>query len=362
MSAAESRVERAVAVHDETAVDRYVLRNTNGMELACLSFGGIFERLLVPNAQGELADVVLGFDRVEDYLTDRCYFGALIGRFANRIDHARFVLDGSMYLLEPNEGAHHLHGGVMGFHAHHWTCAMAETSEGQAVVLRLVSPHGDAGYPGTVQVQVTYTLTNDNALIVDYHADTDKATPFSMTQHAYFNLSGGACDILGHELTLAASSFLPVNTDLIPTGEVRRVSGTPFDFRTPQVIGSRIDTADEQLAHGDGYDHNFVLDRLPGTPASLVATLVDQYNGRQLDVLTTAPGLQLCTGNNLHRGVRGKGGKEYTRCRGVALETQHFPNSPNRPDFPSSILRPGEPLHSRTMFQFTALRTPSQRP
>lgn len=349
--------EPSVAVLDDKPVDRVVLTNASGMSVSVLSFGGIIERLMVPDRHGQYADVVMGFERVEDYFTDQCYFGALIGRYANRIAGARFRLDGMTFHLEPNDGTNHLHGGEHGFHTRVWRSETLANGEGVAVRLSMDSPDGDAGYPGAVRVAVTYTLTESNELIVDYHATTDRATPFSMTQHAYFNLAGAGHDILEHHLSIAASSFTPVTPDQIPTGELRDVAGTPFDFTTSQPIGARIDSVDEQLRFGDGYDHNFVLDHVANRLSQPVARLVDPRSGRRLDVLTTEPAMQVCTGNGLHRGVIGKQGIEYGRCSGIALETQQFPDAPNRSEFPSAILRPGEEFQSRTIFRFSTDRS-----
>lgn len=352
-NAVTRRVEHGVATYDGEAVDRIILSNQRGMVVSCLSFGGIIERIIVPDRSGVGDDVVMGFDDIEDYFTDRCYFGALIGRYANRIGGARFHLDGKTYHLDPNDGANHLHGGAYGFHARVWSVSLLSESAGGGVQLTLRSPEGDGGYPGALTASVTYTLTESNELIVDYEAVTDRATPFSATQHSYFNLAGASRDVLEHELTIPASHFTPVTADLIPTGELRLVDGTPFDFRTPQRIGARIASHDEQLMRGEGYDHNFVLDTSDDRGPRLAARLYDPVSGRRLDVLTTEPGLQLCTGNALHRGVRGKHGVTYADHGGVALETQHFPDAPNQPGFPSAILRPGEHFHSRTIFQFS---------
>lgn len=347
------RVERAVATRGGDVVDRIVLNNRLGMEVSCLSYGGIIERICVPDRAGTIDDVVLGFDAIDDYFTDQCYFGALVGRYANRIAGARFQLDGGTYHLDRNDGANHLHGGARGFHTRIWSAALLGTDDGGGVRFMLTSPDGDGGYPGALSVTVTYTLTDTNALIVDYEASTDKATPFSVTQHSYFNLTGAKRDVLGHELTIPASRFTAVTADLIPTGEMRAVDGTPFDFRSPHAIGSRIALPDEQLSRGEGYDHNFVLAALASDVPQFAARLYEPDSGRQLDVLTTEPGIQLCSGNALHRGVRGKHNTVYADHSGVALETQHFPDAPNQPAFPSAILRPGERFRSRTIFQFS---------
>lgn len=348
-----TRVEYNVAQFDGAPIDRVTLVNASGMEVTCLSYGGIIERVRVPDRHGVLADVVLGFDRVEDYLTDQCYFGALIGRYANRIAGARFVLDGQTHLLEPNDGANHLHGGSRGFHARVWQLEVHTDHGSPAIRLTLHSPDGDAGYPGAVEARVTYTLSEDNTFCVDYEGTTDRATPFSLTQHSYFNLAGGGNDVLAHELTLAANHFTPVTVGLLPTGEQRSVLNTPFDFRQATTIGARIYEADSQLRLAGGYDHNFVVAQEPSATPRWVARLHDPASGRCLEVQSTEPGLQLCTGNTLHVGVAGKAGIIYGRCAGVAFETQRFPDSPNQPSFPNAILRPGECFRSRTTFQFS---------
>ncbi len=363
------RVERDVAVHDGHPIHRIVLANHHGMTVSILTFGGIIESLSVPDRDGTIDDVVLGCPGVEDYFRDRHYFGALVGRYANRIAGAQFQLDGSTYHLEANDGTNHLHGGALGFHARAWTLVPPRANDSSSVCLTMRSPNGEGGYPGNLAVSVTYTLTATNALIVDYEATSDGATPFSPTQHSYFNLGGGSTtDILGHYLTIPASHFTPVTPALIPTGELRSVDGSAFDFRVAQPIGSRIESPDPQMHLGHGYDHNFALDTPRSDAPRLAARLYEPHTGRRLEVLTTAPGVQLCTGNALHQGVRGKHGIIYGHHAGVALETQHFPDAPNQSAFPSAILRPGERFVSRTVFQFSVeprdalADTPSQRP
>lgn len=363
------RVERDVAKHDGHSIHRIVLANRRGMSVSVLTFGGIIESLSVPDRDGAIDDVVLGCPGIEDYFRDRHYFGALVGRYANRIAGAQFPIDGSTYQLEANDGANHLHGGAHGFHARAWTLVPPRGDDSGSVCLTMLSPDGEGGYPGNLAVSVTYTLTATSALIVDYEATTDSATPFSPTQHSYFNLSGGtAPNILAHHLTIPAAHFTPVTPALIPTGELRSVEGSDFDFRVAQPIGSRIESTDPQMHLGHGYDHNFALDTAESDAPRLAACLFEPVSGRRLEVLTTAPGVQLCTGNALHQGVRGKHGIIYGHHAGVALETQHFPDAPNQSAFPSAILRPGERFLSRTIFQFSVEPrdvlpdTPSQRP
>ncbi len=331
----------------------HTLRNANGMEIEVAEYGGIILSLRVPDRGGRLEDVVLGFDSVDDYVADnRDYLGALIGRYANRIARGRFNLDGELYWLKANQGPHHLHGGRKGFDTKTWTAELRDDGAG-AVALSYTSPAGEEGYPGTLAVRVQYTITDQNRLVIDYHATTDAATPVNLTQHSYFNLSGDpGTDVLGHVVTLNADRFTPVDDTLIPTGELRSVEGTPLDFRRPTPLGARIDGPDEQLRYGAGYDHNFVLNEGPEDRPRLAARVYDPGSGRVLTVHTTEPGMQLYTGNHLD-GVAGKWGESYGPRSAVALETQHFPDSPNQPNFPSTILRPGEKLRSRTVYSFS---------
>src|SRR5690349_18285374 len=325
------------------------------MELRVLDYGGIIVSLAVPDRTGRIDDVVLGFDRPEDYERSSPYFGAIIGRFGNRVARGRFTLDGQTYMLATNDGPNHLHGGVKGFDKVVWEVAPFERQDSTGLVLRYTSPDGEEGYPGTLRTTVTYTLTEGNELIFDYEATSDRATPVNLTQHSYFNLAGkGEGDVLGHVLTLNANSFTPVDSTLIPTGEIRSVAGTPFDFRAPTAIGARIGQDDEQLIYGRGYDHNFVLDKDSGVPASatLAARVYEPSSGRVMEVHTTEPGLQFYSGNFLDGTLRGKKGTVYSARSGFTLETQHFPDSPNHPDFPSTILAPGREYRSRTLLRF----------
>ena len=350
---ARSRVARSPfgTTPDGRAVELFTLTNPGGCEARIITYGGIVVSLRVPDRDGALDDVVLGHDDLADYLTNSPYFGAIVGRYGNRIAGGRFTLDGRTYRLATNDGANHLHGGVRGFDKAVWTPAVEDRADGAAVVLRHRSPDGDEGYPGTLDAEVAYALTDRNELIVDYRATTDRPTHVNLTQHSYFNLAGaGRRDVLAHELTLHADAFLPVDATLIPTGGPAPVAGTPFDFRAPRAIGARIDDDDEQLRRGRGYDHTFVL-RREGAGLVHAARLVDPESGRTLDVHTTEPGVQLYSGNVLG-GTRGKAGVVHRRRSGLCLETQHFPDSPNQPAFPSTVLRPGEEYRSRTVFDF----------
>jgi aldose 1-epimerase len=333
-------------------VEMHTLANASGMEVCFLTLGGIIVNVKVPDRHGVLADVTPGYDTLAEYLDDACYFGALIGRYANRIAGGRFALDGVEYTLAPNDGPNLLHGGDAGFHRVLWNVEPFARDHEVGAVLAYTSRAGEGGFPGTLNVRVTYTLTGRNELCFDYAATTDAATPVNLTQHSYFNLGGHASgDILGHELTMLASRYLPVDDGIIPTGELRPVEGTPFDFRKPRTIGSGMLSGDDQLPI-DGYDHSFVLDEgIPGIPR-LVARLRAPSSGRTLDIETTEPGLQLYSGDQIANGLRGKDGKRYSRHGAVALETQHFPNSPNVPEFPSTILRPGHEYVSRTVYRF----------
>jgi aldose 1-epimerase len=335
----------------ETA-EIFTLTNAQGLVVRATNFGGIIVSLLVPDRAGDLADVVLGYDSLEGYLHDSRYLGGIVGRFANRIANARFTVDGTTYQLAANEGPHHLHGGFKGFNKVVWHPAPLRTDRTAGLTLSHTSPDGTEGYPGTLNARVTYTLTDRNELIVDYLATTDQATPINLTQHSYFNLTGaGAGKVLDHLLQINADSMTPVDESLIPTGAIVPVAGGPFDFRAPTSIGARIGADDEQLHRGHGYDHNFVLNRR-GPGLVHAARLVDPVSGRTLDIHTTEPGLQFYSGNFLDgRGI-GKGGRLYGHRAGLCLEPQHYPDSPNRPGFPATILRPGSEYRSQTVFVF----------
>jgi aldose 1-epimerase len=327
------------------------------MEVRFISYGGTITSIRVPDREGQVAEVTLGHDTLAGYVEDSRWFGALVGRYANRIAGGRFSLDGRDYILERNDGPNHLHGGSGGFHRAVWEVEPRESDTGACALLHYTSPAGDGGYPGTLTVRVTYTLTHEDSLIIDYHATTDAPTPVNLTQHSYFNLAGArAGNILDHELWLNARAFTPIDPTLIPTGEIRGVDGTPFDFTTPARIGSRIDEADEQLTRCGGYDHNFVIERQGEGGLSFAARLQDPRSGRTLTVLTTEPGIQLYSGNALETAAG-----DYARRAGLTLETQHFPDSPNQSAFPSTVLRPGRALSSRTAYTFSAGRPRAPR-
>ncbi|HEY3934117.1 MAG TPA: aldose epimerase family protein [Gemmatimonadales bacterium] len=328
----------------------FTLTNAHGMTVRVMTYGGIIQSIDVPDRSGTIGDVVLGYDSLAGYLRSSPYFGAIVGRYGNRIAHGRFTLDGETYHLDTNNGPNALHGGLRGFDKAVWKAEPFNHDSVVGVVLTHTSPDGDQGYPGTLSAQVTYTLRPSNELVIDYQAITDKATPVNLTNHSYFNLAGHG-DILGEILTINADHFKPVDSTLIPTGELAPVTGTPFDFRTPTAIGARIDNADPQLKNGHGYDHNFVITRT-GDSMALVARAVDPGSGRVLTVSSTQPGVQFYTGNFLDGTITGSGRVIYGRRSGFALETQHFPDSPNHANFPSTILRPGEELNSRTIFAF----------
>jgi aldose 1-epimerase len=316
-----------------------------------LSYGGIVQSLNLPDREGRVTDVVLGFDDLASYVERSPYFGATIGRYANRIACGRFTLDGTTHQLCTNDGPHHLHGGADGFHRVVWSVAPWVGVDRIGLTMTYRSPAGESGYPGTLDVRVVYTLTDANEIAIDYDADTDEPTLVNLSHHSYFNLAGhDAGCILGHELTLDADAYTPASDSLIPTGEIASVDGTPFDFRRATRIGDRIAVPDEQLLNAGGYDHNWVL--RPRTSLSRAARLADPTSGRVLHVYTTEPGLQFYSGNFLDGTLRGKSGATYGRRSGLCLETQHFPDTPNKAHFPSVVLRPGEVYRSRTVYAF----------
>jgi aldose 1-epimerase len=332
----------------------YTLTNRNGVEARITNYGATLVSLKVPDRHGKLADVVLGYDSYEGYLGNSPYIGAIVGRYANRIARGRFTLNGVEYKLAVNNGENHLHGGKVGFDRVLWEAKASKSADGMALTLSYLSRDGEEGYPGNLSVRVTYTLTNSNALRIDYYATTDKDTLVNLTQHSYFNLAGqGNGDILGHQLTINADSFTPVDAGSIPTGELRSVKGTPFDFTTPTAIGARINQSDEQLGFGKGYDHNFVLNGKPGTLRQ-AARVFEPTTGRVMEVWTTEPGVQLYTGNFLDGSKVGKDKKVYQVHYGLCLETQHFPDSPNKPKFPSAVLRKGQTYTTTTVYRFSA--------
>ncbi len=334
---------------DGRAATLYTLINRNGLIAKITDFGGIITQLHAPDRDGLLADVVLGYDSVEPYLDDGTYFGALIGRYGNRIRGGRFTVDGRRIALPVNNGQHHLHGGEDGFHRVLWKATPFKEGDSVGLTLTRRSVDGEQGYPGNLDVTVVYEFNGDNELVMTFDAVTDQATPVNMTQHSYFNLAGGG-DILGHELTIHASAITPVDDGLVPTGQIAPVADTPFDFRTPRAIGAGIDDNNEQLRHGGGYDHNFVLDK-GGKARSLAARLRHGASGRVLELHTEEPGVQFYSGNFLDGSLEGKG-RRYGFRSGLCLEPQHFPDSPNQPDFPNTILRPEEDYATVSVFKF----------
>ena len=346
-----------VQVEDFSSIKLYKLRNANGMEVHITNYGAIITAILVPDRQGNLGDVALGYHRLEDYLNaaDKPYFGAVVGRYGNRIAGGQFTIDGRTYFLAKNNGPNALHGGNLGFDKVVWEATPVSDDEQSQLVLRYMSRDGEEGYPGNLQVQVTYTLTAANQIVVDYLATTDQTTPVNLTQHTYFNLRGeGSGDILGHELMLNAATYTPVDETLIPTGDLAPVAGTPFDFQTAKPIGRDIGADHAQLKIGGGYDHNFVLQPGPADQLNLAAEVYEPESGRVLTVHTTEPGVQFYGGNFLDGRLRGKSGQPYVHRGGFCLETQHFPDSPNQPNFPSTLLQPDKTYQSRTVFSFSA--------
>jgi len=337
---------------DGTAVSLYTLRNAQGMEAHIATYGGIVTSLTAPDRQGQYSDVVLGYDALAGYIKNSPYFGALIGRYGNRIAKGRFELDGVTYRLATNNGPNALHGGIKGFDKVVWTAVKSEVSaEGPRLTLNYRSADGEEGYPGNLDVTAIYTLMQDNALQLEYRATTDKDTVVNLTQHSYFNLRGHG-DVLGSIVQIHASRFTPVDATLIPTGELRPVAGTPFDFRAPTAIGARIDGEDEQLKFGKGYDHNWVIDD-PSGKLKVQASVYEPDTGRVLEVLSTEPGLQFYTGNFLDGSITGKQGEVYALRHGFCMEPQHFPDSPNHRQFPSVVLKPGQVYRNTIVYRFS---------
>jgi aldose 1-epimerase len=337
---------------DGQAVAEYTLKNKNGVELKVINYGGIVTSLKVPDKNGVLEDVVLGFDSLKGYLGTSPYFGAIVGRYGNRIAKGKFTLDGQTYTLAQNNNGQHLHGGLKGFDKVYWTIAEVASAEGPSLKLTYTSKDLEEGYPGTLQSEVIYTLTDNNEFKISYQATTDKKTVVNLTQHTYFNLTGNAKrDILDHQVMLHADKFVPVDKVLIPTGKLKDVAGTPFDFRTATAVGQRVNEKDEQLIVGGGYDHAWVLS--PADSGKAVASVYEPTSGRFLEVYTTEPAIQFYCGNFLDGTVVGKAGNAYPKRFGLCLETEHYPDSPNQPSFPSVVLNPGETYKTQTTYKFS---------
>ncbi len=331
----------------------YTLTNSKGISADITNYGARVAALRVPGRSGIFADIVLGFDTLDGYLKENPYFGAIVGRYGNRIAKGQFKLDGKPYTLARNNGQNSLHGGTKGFDKQVWAARDISTPDSPALELSYLSKDGEEGYPGNLSAKVTYTLSNDNELKIEYAASTDKDTVVNLTNHSYFNLAGqGNGDILGHELMIEADKFTPVNAGLIPTGQLRNVAGTPFDFRQSTPVGKRMNDNDAQLKLGGGYDHNFVLSH-PAGQIGLAARVTEPVSGRVLEVRTVEPGVQFYTGNFLDGTITGKGGKVYNKHAALCLETQHFPDSPNQPGFPSTVVKPGAPYASVTIWKFS---------
>lgn len=346
------------SMEDGRAVELYTLSNRQGTEVKITNYGGTIISLKVPDKEGRLEEVVLGFDELSGYTNaayqeEGPYFGAIIGRFGNRIAGGKFTLEGREYTLAKNNGPNHLHGGIKGFDKVLWEAEPFKAADAVGLKLRYVSPDGEEGYPGTLSVEVSYSLTNDNELKIEYAATTDKTTVVNLTNHAYFNLTGNTKrDILAHQVKINADAFVPVTEDLIPTGDLEEVTGTSFDFTSPHTIGDRIDADNQQLKYARGYDHTWVLNGAAGE-MKLAATVYEPASGRFMEAFTTEPGVQFYTGNFLSGKLTGRGGTVYQQRYGLCLETQHFPDSPNQPQFPSTELRPGETYRSQTSYRFS---------
>ena len=336
---------------DGQTADYYTLRNKNGMEIKITNYGGIITHLMAPDKNGTFEDVVLGYDSLGGYLKASPYFGALVGRYGNRIGKAKFTLEGKTYSLLANNGPNSLHGGKVGFDKVIWKAELIDNDS--ALKLSYSSKDGEEGFPGTLSTEVVYRLTDNNELEIEYTATTDKPTIVNLTNHTYFNLTGGKRDILGHQVSINADKFVPVDNTLIPTGKLQDVKGTPFDFLQPTEIGSRIDDPkDEQIKFGGGYDHCWVLNE-SGDSLRLASTAYEPTSGRYMETFTTEPGVQFYTGNFLNGSITGKNGVVYGKRSGFCFETEHFPDSPNQPSFPSVVLRPGETYKTKTVYKFS---------
>jgi len=336
---------------DGKKVDIYTFHSINGVEARISNYGGILVSFKVPDRFGHMGDIVLGYDNLEGYLTNSPYFGAMIGRYGNRIANGKFTLDDVKYKLAVNNGPNALHGGLKGFDKRIWKAKIIQNDVGEALELTYLSKDGEEGYPGNLKVKAVYTLMPDNGLRLEYTATTDKDTVLNLTQHSYFNLAGQG-DILGHKVFIDADKFTPVDDTLIPTGELRPVEDTPFDFLQPTAIGARIGQDDKQLKFGNGYDHNYVLNH-PAGHLDVIAQVSEPTTGRILEVLSTEPGLQFYSGNFLDGTISGKGGRVYNFRNGFCMEPQHFPNSPNQSDFPPTVLRPGQVYHNTIIFRLS---------
>jgi aldose 1-epimerase len=338
---------------DGTPVDLYTLINKNGMEAKITNYGGIVVSLTAPDREGKFSDIVLGVNTLEEYIKGHPYFGCIVGRYGNRIAQGMFTLNGVKHTLAKNNGENHLHGGIKGFDKVVWTAKEIKgNNDGVGLQLTYVSKDGEEGYPGNLTSIVTYTLTNKNELKIDYSATTDKDTIVNLTHHSYFNLAGeGSGDILNHELMINADKFTPIDKTLIPLGELRNVKGTPMDFTKPTSIGARINNEDDQISFGLGYDHNWVINK-EKKGLTLAATVYESTTGRLMEVHTTEPGIQFYSGNFLDGTIKGKSGKIYEKRFGLCLETQHFPDSPNKPQFPSTVLKPGQKYTQTTIYRF----------
>ncbi|KNY25605.1 aldose epimerase family protein [Pseudobacteroides cellulosolvens] len=347
--------EKFVDGYDRNDIDIFTLSNSNGIKVKITNFGGIIISIFVPDKNGNYEDVVLGYDKLEDYLEDDLYFGALVGRHANRIEDSCFEINGVEYQLEKNDGENHIHGGIKGFNKVIWNAYIVKEGNQECLKLTYLSKDGEENYPGNLKVTVIYSLTDDNALKIDYHAVSDKDTVINLTNHAYFNLSGhGAGDISKHHVKIYADKFTPINEECLTTGEIRDVYDTPMNFTTMKPIGTEINVDDPQIINGEGYDHNFILNE-PGAKLKMAAEVYDPASGRFMEVYTTKPGIQLYTGNHIEGSYEGKGNVQYTRRSGFCLETQYFPNSLKHKNFPSPIFKAGEEYIHTTVYKFTKI-------
>ncbi len=340
------------ATKSGSPADLYTLSNDNGMVVKITNYGGIITSIVTPDRDGNIEEITLGLDSLEDYIKGNPFFGALVGRYGNRIRRGKFTLDGVEYQLATQAGKNHLHGGIVGFDKVLWEAKTATVDDTVSLALTYVSADGEEGYPGQLTTTVTYSLNNDNELTIDYKAETDKATVLNLTNHTYFNLSM-AESILDHVMMLNADKFTVVDDEVIPTGEIRSVEGTPLDFRQPRRIGDRIESDDEQMRFAGGYDHNWIVNGEPGE-MRLAARVTEPTTGRFMEVTTTQPAVQFYSGNMMPPEMTGRGGVTYKRRGALCLETQHYPDSPNHPEFPSTVLRPGEKYHEVTVFKFGA--------